>query len=192
MITLHIRGSLPQELLNTFLERAPASARQDVMRLVGLTIGANTSSAPSSFRDRARAYWVHRLSAAKASNDRSRFARKVGSIGPWFLWGVDSDWLMEQLLDALAGGYAPNDLYTVIGGLAKLGDDKIDRVVEVIEALATSESYNRYAFMVQPAELRKILSAGKKSGFEQTRSRVERIVNVLAAKGEDSFLDLLE
>ncbi|MEY9604341.1 hypothetical protein ABIF74_009033 [Bradyrhizobium japonicum] len=108
------------------------------------------------------------------------------------MWGVDSDWLMEQLLDALAGGYAPNDLYTVIGGLAKLGDDKIDRVVEVIEALARSASYNRYAFMVQPAELRKILTAGKASGSLQTRSRVERIVNVLAAKGEDSFLDLLE
>lgn len=192
VITLHIRGSLPQELLNTFLERAPASARQSAMRLVGLTIGANTGSAPASFRDRARAYWVHRLSAAKASSDRSRFAREIGSIGLWFLWGVDSDWLMEQLLDALVGGYAPNDLYTVIGGLAKLGDDKIDRVVEVIEALARSASYNRYAFMVQPAELRKILTAGKASGSLQTRSRVERVVNVLAAKGEDSFLDLLE
>jgi hypothetical protein len=38
VIRLHIRGSLPVELLNTFLERAPSSARKDAMRLVGLTI----------------------------------------------------------------------------------------------------------------------------------------------------------
>ncbi|MFB9268375.1 hypothetical protein ACFFWD_35555 [Bradyrhizobium erythrophlei] len=192
LITLFLRGSLPEELLTPFLERAPISERQEAMRLIGLTIGSNRSSEPSIFRDRAESYWLRRLSAAKATGDPSQFAREIGSIGLWFLWGVDTDWLTEQLLDALAAGYAPNDLYTVIGGLAKLGEDRIDRVIEVLEGLATNPSVSRYALMVQPVELRKMLTVGKASRCEKTRRRVDRLVNVLASKGVDSFIDLLE
>jgi hypothetical protein len=192
LITLYLRGSLPEELLTAFLKRAPVSERQEAMRLIGLTIGSNTSSEPSIFRDRAESYWLRRLSAAKATGDPSRFAREIGSIGLWFLWGVDTDWLTQQLLDALAAGYAPNDLYTVIGGLSKLADERIDRVIEVLEGLAAKPSVNRYALMVQPVELRKMLTVGKATGCEKTRRRVDRIVNVLASKGVDSFIDLLE
>lgn len=192
VITLYLRGSLPEELLTAFLERAPISERQEAMRLIGLTIGSNTSSEPSIFRDRAERYWLRRFSAAKSTDDPSRFCREIGSIGLWFLWGVDIDWLLDQTIEVLAAGYRPNDLYTVVGGLSKLGNDKIDRVVEVLEGLATSPGLNRYALMGQPTEIRKMLVAGKVSGCDRTRQRVDRIVNVLASKGVDSFIDLLD
>jgi hypothetical protein len=192
LITLHLRGTLPEDLLNHFLAHAPLSARQEAMRLVGLTIGTSTSSEPSIYRDRAQRYWMRRLLAAKSAADRTHFAREIGSIGLWFIWGVDVDWLLDQTIDVLAAGYAPNDLYTVIGGLSKLGDDKIDRVVEVLEGLTTNPTLSRYLLMGQPTEIRKILVAGKMRGGEKTRGRVGRIVNVLASKGVDSFVDLLE
>jgi hypothetical protein len=192
VITLYVRGSLQEELLDAFREHAPESERQEAMRLIGQIVGSSTGSVPSIYRDRATSYWTRRLSEAKVTNDPNRFAREIGSIGLWFLWGVDTDWLIDQLLNALAAGYAPNDLYMVIGGLSKLGDDKIDRVIEVLEGLATSPSVSRYALMVHPAELRKMLTAGKASGCEKTRRRVDRIVNVVASKGVDSFIDLLE
>lgn len=81
LITLHIRGSLPPELLDQFLERAPVSARQEAMRVVGLTIGSKSGSTPAKFRDRARSYWVMRLLAAKGSAYRSHYASEIGSIG---------------------------------------------------------------------------------------------------------------
>lgn len=96
------------------------------------------------------------------------------------------------MLAALVGGYAPNDLYTVMNGLAKTGDEKIDRIVELLEALVTNPSHNRYAFMGQSAELQKILISGRNAESGRTRDRAARIINVLAAKGEDSYLDLLE
>ena len=70
----------------------------------------------------------------------------------------------------------------IIGGLSKLGGDKIDRVIEVLECLAPSPSVSRYALMAHPAELRKMLTAGKASGCEKTRRRVDRIANVVAPK----------
>ncbi|WP_454633787.1 hypothetical protein [Bradyrhizobium cenepequi] len=46
--------------------------------------------------------------------------------------------------------------------------------------------------MAQAAELRKMLTAGKESGSGKTTARVDRIVNVLAAKAWIRSLDLLE
>jgi hypothetical protein len=62
----------------------------------------------------------------------------------------------------------------------------------VLEGLATNPALNRYALMGQPTEIRKMLVAGKASRCERTRQRVSRIVNVLASKGVDSFIDLLD
>ncbi|HLH73858.1 MAG TPA: hypothetical protein VKX96_11300, partial [Chloroflexota bacterium] len=191
LITLHVRGTLPEELLILFLESAPMSERQEAMRLIGQTIGSSAWPQSSVFRERAERYWLRRLSAAKASADRSHYAHEIGSIGLWFLWNVDADWLVEQLINALAAGYAPNDLYIVIRDLSKLAEDKIDKVIEVLEGIATNQYVSRYALMVHPVEFRKMLTAGKVSESEKTRQRVDRVVNVLASKGVDSFIDLL-
>ena len=74
---------------------------------------------------------------------------------------------------------------------SKLEDDKIDRVIEVLSALVSSPRVNRLTLMVQPGPMRKMLVAGKASGAPKTRSLVADIVNVLASKGEDSYMDLL-
>jgi hypothetical protein len=188
---MHVRGTLPEELLTLFLESAPMSERQEAMRLIGQTIGSSAGPGSSVFRERAERYWLRRLFAAKASADRSHYASEIGSIGLWFLWNVNADWLIEQLIDALAAVYAPNDLNIVFRDLSKLGEAKIDKVIEVLEGIATNPFVSRYALMVQPAEFRKMLTAGKLSESEKTRQRVDRIVNVLASKGVDSFIDLL-
>jgi hypothetical protein len=74
---------------------------------------------------------------------------------------------------------------------AKLGEDKIDKVIEVLEGIATNPSVSRYALMVQPVEFRKMLTVGKVLGSEKSRRRVDRIVNILASKGVDLVIDLL-
>jgi hypothetical protein len=89
-------------------------------------------------------------------------------------------------------GYAPNDVYTVIRHIAIHADDDIDRVVEVLHALATGPQSDRYTLMVQTAEIRQMLVAGKRTGNEATSARVVSIVNVLASKGNEAYLDLLE
>jgi hypothetical protein len=85
------------------------------------TFGSATNSRGSDWRLR-----------NSIKNTRQRRLPRI-IIGLWFLWDVDTDWLIDQLLNALAAGYAPNDLYMVIGGLSKLDDDKIDRVIEPMQ-----------------------------------------------------------
>jgi hypothetical protein len=192
LLTLQIRGVLPDDLLRRFLDVAPVGLRRDGMRLVGQTIGSPPDRCPPEYVTRAKSYWAGRLAAAKAARDPARFRSEIGAIGLWFLWIADVDWLTDQLLEVLAAGYAPNDLYIVIGNLAKLTEDRIERVVDVLYALATSPHLNRYGLMVQGAEMRRMLDAGKESGIAPTAAKVDRIVNVLASKGDDSYLDLLD
>ena len=146
----------------------------------------------ASKRIRAQSYWALRLAAAQASDDPDQFRAEIGSIGLWVLWNVEPDWLMEQLLAIMAAGYAPNDIYSVVDKLSKLDSEKIDRVIEVLSGLVSSPRVNRLALMVQPGPMRKMLVAGKASPVPQTRSSVANIINILASKGDDSYMDLLD
>jgi hypothetical protein len=143
-------------------------------------------------RIKAQSYWVQRLEAAKATDDPDRFRAEIGSIGLWILWNVEPDWLLEQLLVILAAGYAPNDMYSVVDKLSKMDVEKIDRVIEVLSALVSSSRVKRLTLMVQPGPMRKMLVAGKASGVPNTRSLVANIINILASKGDDSYMDLLD
>ncbi|UPK01442.1 hypothetical protein [Bradyrhizobium sp. 170] len=141
---------------------------------------------------KAQSYWERRLAVAKASDGPDEFRAEIGSIGLWVLWNVEPDWLLEQLLAILAADYAPNDIYSVVDKLSKMDVEKIDRVVEVLSALVSSPHVNRLTLMVQPGPMRKMLVAGKATVAPKTRSLVTNIVNILASKGDDSYMDLLD
>ena len=191
LMVLFVNDALPEALLRRFLDDAPVSARQHAIRFIGREIGAPLRGGLASRRIKAQSYWTQRLEAAKASDDPERFRAEIGSIGLWILWNVEPDWLMEQLLATMAAGFATNDIYSVVDKLSKLEDDKIDRIIEVLSALVSSPRVNRLTLMVQPGPMRKMLIAGKASGAPKTRSLVADIVNVLASKGDDSYMDLL-
>ncbi len=188
LLTLQLRGALPPVLLLRFLQSAPVGLRRHGMRLVGQTIGKS----PDPFATRAKSYWATRLHAAASASDKEPFRLEIGAIGTWFLWIDDADWMIQQLLAVLDAGYAPNDVYTVIRHLAKLDEEKIQSVVKVLYALATSNLTTRFTLTSQPIEMRRMLAAGKRSGHALTMDKVVRIANVLASKGDPAYLDLLD
>lgn len=192
LMVLFVNDALPETLLQQFLDKAPVAARQNAIKFIGQQIGAPLQGRPASRRLKAQSYWARRLAAAKASDRPDDFRAEIGSIGLWVLWNVEPDWLMEQLLAIMAAGFAPNDIYSVVDKLSKMDVGKIDRVVEVLSALVSSPHVNRLTLMVQPGPMRKMLSAGKASGAPKTRSLVANIVNILASKGDDSYMDLLD
>jgi hypothetical protein len=191
IMVLFVKDALPERLLRRFLDTAPVAALRQAMQFIGRQIGAPLHDGSTSRRDRAKAYWTQRLAAAKASEDPDRFRTEIGSIGLWILWNVEPDWLLEQLLASLKAGFAPNDIYSVVDKLAKM-DDRIDRVIEVLSALVSSPHINRLTLMVQPGPMRTMLVAGKASAVQRTRMLVSDIVNILASKGDDSYMDLLD
>ncbi|WP_314957194.1 hypothetical protein [Bradyrhizobium cosmicum] len=188
LLTLHLRGTLPPHLLARFLDVASVGLRRDAMRLIGLTIGTSEQV----YAERAKSYWMQRLAAATSTTDQEQYRKEIGAIGLWFLWVADVDWLMNQMLAVLSAGYAPNDVYTVIRHLASIDGRQVERVVDVLYALAISPHTGRYALMVQGTEIRRILVTGKRSGIGTVASKVDRIVNLLASKGNDTYLDLLD
>jgi hypothetical protein len=192
LMVLFVDDALPEPLLRRFLDNAPASARQHAIRFIGQQIGAPLQGRSASKRIRAQSYWAQRLAAAQASDNPDQFRAEIGSIGLWVLWNVDPDWLMEQLLAIMAAGFAPNDIYSVVDKLSKLDSEKIDRVIEVLSALVSSPRVSRLTLMVQPGPMRTMLVAGKASAMPQTRSLVANIINILASKGDDSYMDLLD
>jgi hypothetical protein len=192
LMVLFVNDALPEPLLQQFLNKAPVAARKNAITFIGQQIGAPLQGRPASRRIKAQSYWARRLAAAKASDRPDEFRAEIGSIGLWVLWNVEPDWLMEQLLAIMDAGYAPNDIYSVVDKLSKMDVEKIDRVVEVLSALVSSSHVNRLTLMVQPGPMRKMLVAGKASGVPKTRSLVANIVNILASKGDDSYMDLLD
>jgi hypothetical protein len=192
LMVLFVNDALPESLLQQFLDKAPVAARQNAIRFIGQQIGAPLQGRSASRRIKAQSYWARRLAAANASDRPDEFRAEIGSIGLWVLWNVEPDWLLEQLLAIMAAGYAPNDIYSVVDKLSKMDVEKIDRVVEVLSALVSSPHVNRLTLMVQPGPMRKMLAAGKASGVPKTRSLVANIVNILASKGDDSYMDLLD
>jgi hypothetical protein len=162
--------TLPESLLQQFLDKAPVSARQHAINFIGQEIGAPLQGRPASRRIKAQSYWARRLAAAKASDHPDEFRAEIGSIGLWVLWNVEPDWLMEQLLAILAAGYAPNDIYSVVDKLSKLDIGKIDRVVQVLSGLVSSPHVNRLTLMVQPGPMRKMHVAGKASGVVRSNN----------------------
>jgi hypothetical protein len=191
-MVLFVNDALPESLLQQFLDKAPVAARQHAIKFIGREIGAPLRGGLALRRIKAQSYWVQRLEAAKATDDPDRFRAEIGSIGLWILWNVEPDWLLEQLLVILAAGYAPNDMYSVVDKLCKMDVEKIDRVIEVLSALVSSSRVKRLTLMVQPGPMRKMLVAGKASGVPNTRSLVANIINILASKGDDSYMDLLD
>jgi hypothetical protein len=192
LMVLFVNDALPESLLQRFLDKAPVAARQHAIKFIGREIGAPLRGGLVSRRIKAQSYWLQRLEAAKASDDPDRFRAEIGSIGLWVLWNVEPDWLLEQLLAIMDAGFAPNDIYSVVDKLSKMDVGKIDLVIEVLSALVSSPRVNRLTLMVQPGPVRKMLVAGKGSGAPMTRSLVADIVNVLASKGDDSYMDLLD
>lgn len=65
-MVLFVNDTLPESLLQQFLDKAPVAARQDAIKFIG-QIGAPLQGRPASRRIKAQSYWARRLAAAKAS-----------------------------------------------------------------------------------------------------------------------------
>jgi hypothetical protein len=185
LIILYLWEKLPEPLLQEFWQTVPPSLLRHAMWFVGRHLVAG-----NPHRERARTYWERRLELAKVASDKEPFKKELGVIGVWFLWGVDADWLLAQLMLLLNAGFAPNDGIGVIDKLAERIPSGTDEVVEAVRALVRHPEVQPWIFGTQEQSLRKILSEGKASSSPITVASVKEIISFLSSRGNPTFLDL--
>jgi hypothetical protein len=147
-------------------------------------------SADNRLCKRAKTYWDRRLELAKTARNKEPFKKELGVIGVWFLWNVDADWLLAQLMLMLNAGFAPNDGIGVVDKLAESVPSKTDEVVEIVRALVRHPEVQPWIFGTQEQSLRKILLEGKASSSPITVASVKEIISFLSSRGNSTFLDL--
>jgi hypothetical protein len=185
LVILYLWERLPEDLLNEFWQRVPPPLLRQAMWFNGRhLVGANPN------RDRARSYWNRRLELAKAASDKEPFKKELGVIGAWFMWDIDEDWLLTQLMLLLNAGFAPSDGIGVIDKLAERLPSKTDDVVEAIRVLVRHPEVQPWIFGSQEQSLRNILSQGKASSSPMTVAGVKEIISFLSSRGNPAFLDL--
>jgi hypothetical protein len=185
VVILYLWERLPEDLLREFWRCVPPPLLRHAMWFAGRHLVAG-----NPLGDRARTYWNRRLELAKASSDKEPFKKELGVIGVWFLWDIDADWLLAQLMLLLNAGFAPNDGIGVIDKLAERVPSKTDDVVEAVRALVRHPDVQPWIFGTQEQSLRKILSEGKASSSPITAASVKEIISFLSSRGNPAFLDL--
>ncbi|MDP2409782.1 MAG: hypothetical protein Q8M26_05800 [Pseudolabrys sp.] len=185
LVLLYLWEKLPEPLLQEFWRTVPPSLLRHAMWFAGRHLTSN-----NALHERARTYWDRRLELAKAASDKNPFKKELGVIGVWFMWDVDADWLLKQLMLLLNAGFAPNDGFGVIGKLAEHVPARIDDVVEIVRALVRHPDVETWIFGTQEEALRKILSEGKASSSSLTVASVKEIISYLSSRGNSALLDL--
>jgi hypothetical protein len=192
IITLHLWGTLPDDLLEQFCRRASDSVRRHVMWFVGNEVSRPASEVRKTMKARGFEYWERRLQSAIRSSQPENFRGELGAISHWCFHGqAEEEWLCEQLLRMLRAGFAPNDAYNVVEWLQKIAPRRIDRAVEVMQPLLRHPRTDRWAYITQREPIRAVLTEGLASGTTETIQRVKEIIGFLSTVGETSYLDLV-
>ena len=191
VLVLHLRGALPEDLLEQFWRDAPAGVRQHAMWFVGQQVSRPSSEVPDDVKARGLAYWERRLAEAMRSTERDLYGAELGVIGQWCFHGqVDEVWLCDQLLRMLKAGFVPTDAFSVVEWLQKIASRHVERAVEVLAALLRHPRVDKWAYIMKREPIRAVLSKGLANGTAQTIEQVDEVVSFLASRGETSYLDL--
>ncbi|MFH0297894.1 hypothetical protein AAFX91_11750 [Bradyrhizobium sp. 31Argb] len=185
LIALFLWNRLPENLLQEFWQRVPTALLREAMWFVGRHLGDD-----NSLRERAKQYWARRLALATSATDKAPFKKEVGLIGIWFSWGIDPDWLLDQLMLLLHAGFAPNDGVGLLDKLAERLPGKTDEIVEAVRVLVRHPDLQPWIFGAQEQALRNILIQGNASASPITVAGVREIISFLSSRGNTAFLDL--
>jgi hypothetical protein len=190
LIVLYLWGGLPDDLLESFWEHAPASVRQHSMWYLGTQLPA--PDLPDDMRARGFAYWERRLDAARRSDNPDAFRAELGAIGQWTLRDrIDDHWLADQLFSMLQAGFVPTDAFSVVDWLAKIAPQNVDRVVDILSALLRDPGVDQWAYMTQQEPIRTVLRQGLAHGTRDTITKIHELIGFLSSNNETGYIDLI-
>jgi hypothetical protein len=194
LLSLYLEGSDASRvriLLEQFWAIASPQVRRHVVWCLGQNLRLTSAQFPDVVRERALAYWSIRLAAAETSSSPDQFREELSAIGQWCTYEqIDASWLLDQLSKMLRAGYVSDNAYSILDWLSTICPLHVDRAVDVLSALLTSNLIDKYVYFTQPDAIRNVLTQGKARGVPQTLERVDHLVSYLASHGVTAFLDL--
>ncbi len=161
------------------------------MWCLGQNLRLTSEQFPDTVRERALAYWSIRLAAAENSSSPDKFREELSAIGQWCSYEqIGASWLLDQLSKMLRAGYVSDNPYSILDWLSTICPLHVDRAVDVLSALLTSNLKDKYIYFTQPDAIRNVLTQGKARGVPRTLERVDHLVSYLASHGVTAYLDL--
>jgi hypothetical protein len=193
LLLLYLYGSTPlADLpLEEFLAKATGELRRHLMWTVDQHLRLDLARFPTSARKRALRYWENRLEIASKSTSPDDFESELGTIGCWVgNSNVETSWLLDQLSQMLYAGFGPSMAFNVVSWLAKVCEQDIDKSSQILERLIDHRVVGHDTLLTQREAIRCILSGALACGRLDVIERANRIISVLATKGETDYLDL--
>jgi hypothetical protein len=191
LFILFMAEVLPNGVMEEFWSLAPARARAHVVGFLGRELRLPPDKLSAEWRARAHKYWDLRLSEAMASDRSEGYRQEIMAMGQWFIpSGIESAWLLEQLLRVTEAGFAPTNGYVIIKWLGEVAASEPDKAVTVLSRLVNNPSVDQWTFTMESSSLRAVLEEGQQTGNSETMDRVCEIANYLATIGQTGYLDL--
>lgn len=189
LVSYYISGSIDfgaDSLLTQFYERASIERRSQAISILGTSMEA-LSPLGEEGEARLKALAERRLTAVEGGAD----ADELAGFAWWFSSGeFDTDWSLDFLRRALEAGCHPHPDHVIAERLAQLAGQSVIERIEILRLMV--ERAARDWFVVGSRErIEAILREGLASGG-QAMSKARDLVNVLVARGNLDFADLLE
>jgi hypothetical protein len=172
-------------LLDLFYEKASLKRRAEVVSTLGTSMETLVPLS-KEIEARLKALVEHRLGALESGSD----AEELAGFAWWFSsGGFDTEWSLDFLRRALEAGCRPHPDHVVAERLAQLGGVSVIGRIEILQLMV--EGGARDWFVLGSREqIRAILREGLASGVNGP-SKARDLVNVLVARGNLEFADLL-
>jgi hypothetical protein len=183
---------LSSPVLLHFLQQTSPQQRRRVILGLDQYVRTDPERVSEAKRSRGLALWEARLRVASASDDHSAFADEIEAFGHWI--GnpqLETSWVLTQLFTMLSGNFMPSAAYSVVDWIASICDDDLERSAQILMMLIEHHDAKPDLYMTQRNAIRKILVKSLASGNSATVDTVDRIISVLAIKGENEYLDLV-
>ncbi len=191
LILLFIAQKLPDGIIEAFWQTEAPRARQHAMMFLGRQLQLPPARLPDDMRACAMGYWDARLSAAESASDKDTFRLELGAIGRWCGQnGIESNWLIEQLLRMLKAGFSPNSGHSVVEWLGKIASSQPEQAVEVLCSMLKTPYLEPWTYLNR-VSIRTILVESLAHGTTKSVRRAQETISYLASLGETSYLDLL-
>jgi hypothetical protein len=189
LVSYYISGSIDfgaDSLLTQFYERASIERRSQAISILGTSMEA-LSPLGEEGEARLKALAERRLTAVEGGAD----ADELAGFAWWFSSGeFDTDWSLDFLRRALEAGCHPHPDHVIAERLGQLAGQSVIERIEILRLMV--ERAARDWFVVgSPERIEAILREGFVSGG-QAMSKARDLVNVLVARGNLDFADLLE
>lgn len=177
------------ELLTLFFQKASPALKSQTIGDVGWQLGQQTENLDSKIRQRLMAFWEDRFAQGMAQINDSR--KELEGFGWWFACKkFPDDWSIKQLVIVLDTFRSINPDFAVVERLASFASVY---PFEAVHCLGIIFEEDRDGWAIHGwSDNPQIIVREALKGDSKSRLEAERVVNLLVARGQHGFRQLLK